>query len=87
MICAEPVPRFQYTITTEMTYHASHAALLALIKRVPTLDGARPLESQLHVVNFPGPAAFESDDAPREAFVDIKRLFTSDWVLTNNRML
>ena len=55
--------RFTYALTTEMTYHASHVAMLAFIKRVPSLDSARPLDSQMHFVNFPGPAAFTGDSS------------------------
>ncbi|KAI8066635.1 dynein heavy chain [Gongronella butleri] len=47
---------YNYTVSQEITYMASHVASLAVIKRNPTLDPTRSLQSQLQFINLPGAA-------------------------------
>ncbi|KAG0320600.1 hypothetical protein BGZ99_004425, partial [Dissophora globulifera] len=51
---------FSYSLSHELTYHANHVGSVALIKRGPTIDTARPLQTQIQFMNLPGPAANES---------------------------
>ena len=60
---AAAVTRFDYTVSTNLTWHSQNVASLALIKRVPLLDTARPLAEQLHFVNLFGPAGAASSSA------------------------
>ncbi|KAI8974487.1 dynein heavy chain [Pilobolus umbonatus] len=58
-------PTYSYTVSQEITYLPSHVGSLAVIKRIPTLDPSRPLQSQLQFINLPGapnsgePSAYE----------------------------
>ncbi|ORX61965.1 dynein heavy chain [Hesseltinella vesiculosa] len=45
---------FNYTVSQEIVYMTSHVGSLAVIKRVPTLDATRSLQSQLQFLNLPG---------------------------------
>lgn len=47
---------FLYSVRSEMEYTTNLAGALALIKRSGTLDSARSLQSQLQILNLPGPA-------------------------------
>ncbi|KAF9922924.1 hypothetical protein FBU30_006961 [Linnemannia zychae] len=51
---------FSYSVSHELTYHSNHVGSIALIKRGPTIDTTRPLQSQVQFINLPGPAATES---------------------------
>ncbi|KAF8934382.1 dynein heavy chain [Dissophora ornata] len=51
---------FSYSVSHELTYHASHVGSLALIKRGPTIDTSRPLQTQVQFINLPGPAGNDS---------------------------
>ncbi|KAF9140779.1 hypothetical protein BGX30_005985 [Mortierella sp. GBA39] len=51
---------FSYSVSHELTYHANHVGSIALIKRGPTIDTSRPLQTQVQFINLPGPAANES---------------------------
>jgi dynein heavy chain 1 len=51
---------FSYSVSHELTYHAKHVGSIALIKRGPTIDTSRPLQTQVQFINLPGPAANES---------------------------
>lgn len=53
-------PTFTYRLSTEMTYSPAHVATLAFIKRVPSIDTLRTLDSQVHFLNLPGPASAEA---------------------------
>ncbi|KAJ3176317.1 hypothetical protein HDU87_005359 [Geranomyces variabilis] len=46
---------FAITVRLEVTYNSSLTASLAVIKRFPTVEAARPLPQQLQVINLPGP--------------------------------
>ncbi|KAI7825176.1 dynein heavy chain [Gamsiella multidivaricata] len=48
---------FSYSVSHELTYHSNHVGSLALIKRGPTIDTSRPLQTQVQFINLPGPAA------------------------------
>ncbi|SAL98745.1 hypothetical protein [Absidia glauca] len=50
---------FNYTASHEISYLPTHVGSLAVIKRVPTLDATRPLQSQLQFINLPGAASGE----------------------------
>ncbi|KAF9586482.1 hypothetical protein BGW38_004001 [Lunasporangiospora selenospora] len=47
---------YSYSVSHELTYHSSHVGSLALIKRGPTIDTSRPLQTQVQFINLPGPA-------------------------------
>ncbi|KAF9349511.1 hypothetical protein BGX26_012192, partial [Mortierella sp. AD094] len=51
---------FSYSVSHELTYHANHVGSVALIKRGPTIDTSRPLQTQVQFINLPGPAANDS---------------------------
>ncbi|KAF9438119.1 hypothetical protein BGZ76_009650 [Entomortierella beljakovae] len=51
---------YTYSVSHELTYHANHVGSVALIKRGPTIDTTRPLQTQVQFINLPGPAANES---------------------------
>ncbi|KAF9161045.1 hypothetical protein DFQ26_004928 [Actinomortierella ambigua] len=48
---------FTYSVSHELTYQSNHVASLALIKRGPSIDTTRPLQSQVQFINLPGPGA------------------------------
>ncbi|CAO3629084.1 unnamed protein product [Cunninghamella echinulata] len=50
---------YNYTASHEITYLPTHVASLAIIKRLPSLDATRPLQSQLQFINLPGAATSE----------------------------
>ena len=70
---ATAVVRFDYTVSTNLTWHSQNVASLALIKRVPLLDTARPLAEQLHFVNLFGPAGAASSSAPGSSSTELAR--------------
>lgn len=45
---------YSYTVSQEITYLPTHVGSLAIIKRSPTLDQSRPLQTQLQIINLPG---------------------------------
>jgi len=57
IVLANPSQVFSYSVSHELTYHASHVGSIALIKRGPTIDTSRPLQTQVQFINLPGPAA------------------------------
>ncbi|KAF9336730.1 hypothetical protein BG006_007626 [Podila minutissima] len=54
---SNPSQVFSYSVSHELTYHANHVGSIALIKRGPTIDTSRPLQTQVQFINLPGPAA------------------------------
>ncbi|KAG9288876.1 hypothetical protein G9A89_001252 [Geosiphon pyriformis] len=52
-----------YNLTQEITYHPNHVASIALIKHVPILDPTRSIQSQIQMINLPGPGAAEPGTA------------------------
>ncbi|KAL1922601.1 uncharacterized protein VTP21DRAFT_10140 [Calcarisporiella thermophila] len=48
---------FLYSLSFEISCQPNQVGWLALIKRTPTLDGTRPLMSQLQFLTLPGPGA------------------------------
>lgn len=57
LFLANPSQVFSYSVSHELTYHANHVGSIALIKRGPTIDTSRPLQTQVQFINLPGPAA------------------------------
>ncbi|KAJ3101821.1 hypothetical protein HDU97_001047 [Phlyctochytrium planicorne] len=55
---------FTYSPSLELTYTDKHVSALVLIKRAPVIESTRPLQSQLQIINLPGPSdtgnAFET---------------------------
>ncbi|KAI8967648.1 dynein heavy chain [Mycotypha africana] len=55
---------FSYTASHEITYLPTHVGSIAIIKRVPSLDPSKPLQSQLQLLNLPGaPSSGEANSA------------------------
>ncbi|KNE70419.1 hypothetical protein AMAG_14553, partial [Allomyces macrogynus ATCC 38327] len=53
----EPAAVFTYDLRLDVTYSPTLASSIVFIKRVPTLDAAKPLSAQLSFIQLPGPAA------------------------------
>ncbi|KAJ1930559.1 dynein heavy chain [Tieghemiomyces parasiticus] len=64
----DDAPHVAYNLAHELTYRANHVGSVALIKRGPTLDPARPLAHQVQVMNLPGPAAQRDPVGPANPY-------------------
>jgi len=53
-------PSFSYSLSPVLSYSATQAATLALIKHSSTIDTSLPLAQQLHFLNMFGPASTTS---------------------------
>ncbi|CAG8778669.1 1054_t:CDS:2, partial [Rhizophagus irregularis] len=51
---------YSYICTQEITYNSNNVASVAFIKYVPTLDGSRAIQTQIQLINLPGPASSDS---------------------------
>ncbi|CAB4481707.1 unnamed protein product [Rhizophagus irregularis] len=51
---------YSYICTQEITYNSNNVASVAFIKHVPTLDGSRAIQTQIQLINLPGPASSDS---------------------------
>ncbi|CAI2172645.1 16667_t:CDS:10, partial [Funneliformis geosporum] len=54
---------YTYTCTQEITYHSNNVANVTFIKLVTTLDNSRSIQSQIQLINLPGPASNEFGSA------------------------
>ncbi|CAB4393949.1 unnamed protein product [Rhizophagus irregularis] len=61
---------YSYICTQEITYNSNNVASVAFIKYVPMLDGSRAIQTQIQLINLPGPASSDSSStgiSPYEA--------------------
>jgi len=59
---------YSYTCTQEITYNSNNVTSIAFIKHVPTLDASRAIQSQIQLINLPGPASSESGSTGVSAY-------------------
>ncbi|KAF7327657.1 hypothetical protein MKEN_00345100 [Mycena kentingensis (nom. inval.)] len=65
---------YEYSLTSQLTYHSSHVLTLALIKRSPVLDSSTPLATQLHFLNL-----FGGDETPYESLHAVVSYGVKPW--------
>ncbi|KAJ7243639.1 dynein heavy chain, N-terminal region 1-domain-containing protein [Mycena rebaudengoi] len=65
---------YEYSLTSQLTYHPSHVTTLALIKRSPILDASAPLATQLHFLNL-----FGGDETPYESLHAVVSYGVKPW--------
>ncbi|KAJ7070130.1 dynein heavy chain, N-terminal region 1-domain-containing protein [Mycena amicta] len=65
---------YEYSLTSQLTYHPSHLLTLALIKRSPVLDPSAPLATQLHFLNL-----FGGDETPYESLHAVVSYGVKPW--------
>ncbi|CAG8677057.1 16017_t:CDS:2, partial [Acaulospora colombiana] len=60
---------YEYSITQELFYNPRNVACVAVIKQGSTLDANRSIQSQIQVINLPGPSSSDTgtDVSPYEA--------------------
>ncbi|KAJ3351758.1 hypothetical protein GGF32_004086 [Allomyces javanicus] len=63
----EPAAVFTYDLRLDVTYSPTLASSIVFIKRVPTLDPAKPLSAQLSFIQLPGPAAMAASATTGES--------------------
>nr|CAG8506850.1 6173_t:CDS:10 [Entrophospora candida] len=51
---------YSYTLSQEITYYSNHVASVVMIKRISNLDPTRLIQTQVQIINLPGPASSES---------------------------
>ncbi|KAJ7210662.1 dynein heavy chain [Mycena haematopus] len=65
---------YEYSLTSQLTYHPSHVTTLALIKRSPVIDSSAPLATQLHFLNL-----FGGDETPYESLHAVVSYGVKPW--------
>ncbi|KAJ6620693.1 dynein heavy chain, N-terminal region 1-domain-containing protein [Mycena sp. CBHHK59/15] len=70
----DDLPSYEYSLTSQLTYHPSHVTTLALIKRSPILDASAPLATQLHFLNL-----FGGDETPYESLHAVVSYGVKPW--------
>ncbi|KAJ7202870.1 dynein heavy chain, N-terminal region 1-domain-containing protein [Mycena pura] len=65
---------YEYSLTSQLTYHPSHVTTLALIKRSPVIDPSAPLSTQLHFLNL-----FGGDETPYESLHAVVSYGVKPW--------
>ncbi|KAF7365498.1 hypothetical protein MVEN_00422800 [Mycena venus] len=71
---AEDEQSYEYSLTSQLTYHPSHVTTLALIKRSPIIDPSASLATQLHFLNL-----FGGDETPYESLHAVVSYGVKPW--------
>jgi dynein heavy chain 1 len=74
LLHADDLPSYEYSLTSQLTYHPSHVTTLALIKRSPVIDPSAPLATQLHFLNL-----FGGDETPYESLHAVVSYGVKPW--------
>ncbi|KAJ7366479.1 dynein heavy chain, N-terminal region 1-domain-containing protein [Mycena albidolilacea] len=65
---------YEYSLTSQLTYHTSHVTTLVLIKRSPVIDTSTSLSTQLHFLNL-----FGGDETPYESLHAVVSYGVKPW--------
>ncbi|KAJ6480109.1 dynein heavy chain, N-terminal region 1-domain-containing protein [Mycena vulgaris] len=73
-VAEDDLQSYEYSLTSQLTYHPSHVTTLALIKRSPIIDPSTPLSTQLHFLNL-----FGGDETPYESLHAVVSYGVKPW--------